>query len=196
MNRRREIIRRAAEIFLQKGVGQTSMEDIAQAVGIKREGLYYYFESRNDILLEIILPQSDSLLLNLQRIMSSRMTALEKLHAAIQSHLHAFYPAYLEMSVALREHHFIRDATKLKQLRRIWDDYSSLWTALIIEGQAAGEFKPDMDAKMVAFAILGMCNWFCRWYNPEKELPIDHIIDIYFNLASSGLTTNTLPEVV
>ncbi len=188
MNRRREIVRRAAEIFLQKGVAQTSMEDIAQAVGIKREGLYYYFQSRNDILLEIILPQSDSLLLNLQRIIKSRMTAMEKLHAAIQSHLHAFYPAYLEMSVALREHYFVRDATKLHQLKRVWDDYSTLWTDLIKEGQANGEFKADLDPKMVAFAYLGMCNWFCRWYNPEKELSIDTIIATYFSLAATGVT--------
>ena len=41
MSRKREILRRAAEIFERKGVSDTSIEDIAKAVGIKREGIYY-----------------------------------------------------------------------------------------------------------------------------------------------------------
>jgi len=100
-NRRRDILRRAAELFASHGVSRTSMEDIASAVGIKREGVYYYFKSRNDILLEIILPQSKSLLLALRRLVRASMAAPLKLRSAIEVHLDAYSPSYIEMSVAL-----------------------------------------------------------------------------------------------
>ena len=187
MSRRREILRRAAEIFERKGVADTSMEDIARAVGIKREGVYYYFKGRGDILLEVILPQSLSLHRGLERICDSRAGSSEKLHAAIQNHLDAFNPAYLEMSVALRESHFTTNDARLSEIRRTWDSYGDLWTQLVAEGQKVGEFRADLDPKMVAFGLLGMCNWVSRWYDPEKSVSITEIVETYFSLATTGL---------
>ncbi len=187
MGRRQAILRRAAEIFERKGVSGTSMEDIAQAAGIKREGVYYYFKSRGDILLEVILPQSKSLHRNLERICRSSMSPVEKLHGAIENHLDAFNPAYLEMSVALRETHFTTNDEKQREIRQLWDSYSNLWTGLVAEGQEKGTFKPDLDPKMVAFGLLGMCNWVSRWYDPSKNTTIEEIVETYFSLATSGV---------
>ena len=77
MNRRTEILRRAAELFADKGVANTSIEHIATAVGIKREAIYYYFKSRHDILLEVLLPSSKTLLTSLGRLCNPTMTSLE-----------------------------------------------------------------------------------------------------------------------
>ncbi len=191
MSRKREILRRATEVFESQGVARTSMEDIASAVGIKREGIYYYFKNRGDILLEIILPQSNSLSMNLQRILDSNMDSAKKLRAAIQSHLDAFNPAYLEMSVALREDHMISNDVKLRELKRTWDTYNGLWTRLIAEGQSAGVFKSGMDPKLVAFGLLGMCNWVSRWYDPNKgDLTIAEVINTFSTIATSGIVND------
>jgi len=191
MSRRREILRRATEVFEHQGVARTSMEDIANAVGIKREGIYYYFKSRGDILIEIILPQSNSLATNMQRILDSRMSVREKLHAVIQNHLDAFNPAYLEMSIALREDHFVRDDKKLRELKRIWDHYGEMWTALVAEGQADGTFKAHLNPKLVAFGLLGMCNWVSRWYDPNKgDVTIPELIETFSTMAATGIVAN------
>jgi len=187
MGRRQEILRRAAEIFARRGVSDTSIEDIAKEVGIKREGVYYYFKSRSEILLEIILPQSNTLLRNLERICNTHMSSMEKLHGAIQNHLDAFNPAYLEMSVALREGQPAIKDSRLEEIRVTWDRYSDLWVQLVVEGQESGEFRSGMDPKMVAFGILGMCNWVSRWYDPDKSVSISDIVETYFSLAANGL---------
>ena len=80
MSRRAEIIRRATEVFERQGVNRTSFEDIAQAVGIKREAIYYYFKSRAELLLEVILPQSVALLNNIRLIQRTQLSSREKLH--------------------------------------------------------------------------------------------------------------------
>ena len=171
------------------------MEDIASAVGIKREGIYYYFKSRGDILLEIILPQSNSLVLSLKRILDSRTNCVGKLHSAIQSHLDAFNPAYLEMSVALREDHMIRDDKKLRELKRTWDAYNDLWIELVVEGQREGVFKPKMNPKLVTFGLLGMCNWVSRWYDPNKgDLTIAEVIDTFSTIATSGIVAGDVHQ--
>lgn len=193
MSRRQDIVRRAAELFASRGVARTSMGDISYAVGIKREGVYYYFKSRNEILLDIILAPSKSLLKNLQRLMLTDMPSMQKLHHAIEIHLDAYNPSYIEMSIALKEDHFVGSDLKLAQLKRIWTEYDLLWTRLIAEGQAKGEFKPELNPKMVAYGLLGMCNWVSRWYSPHKSVSIQEIIDTFFSIASTGLTKNPNP---
>lgn len=193
ISRRQNILRRAAEVFAEKGVARTSMEDIANAVGIKREGVYYYFKNRGNILLEIILPQSQMLLSNLRFISNSSASSMQKLHDAIEVHLNAFNPTYLEMSVALREDHLTFDDTKLTELKRVWDDYNAVWIELVQQGQENGTFKADLNPKMVAYGLLGMCNWVSRWYDPDGDIAIAEIIRTYFSIASSGLAVPSDP---
>lgn len=187
MGRRIEILRRATELFERQGVSHTSMADIAKAVGIKREAIYYYFKSRPDILLEIILPQSKTLLLGLRNILRAQMSSREKLHGAFENHLNSFNPSYLEMVIALREHHFFKDTEKLDELRSIWKEYGELFTEMIGEGQERGEFNPQMNAKMVAFGILGMCNWMARWFDPAGEISVEDVVETYFSMTVDGL---------
>ncbi|HXK54469.1 MAG TPA: TetR/AcrR family transcriptional regulator [Hyphomicrobiales bacterium] len=199
MTRRVEILRRAAEVFSRQGVANTSIEDIANEVGIKREGVYYYFRSREDILLEIVLPQSRTLLFNFSNIIESKRPVMERLHAAMRNHLESYDPGYVEMAVALREDHNLNgrgsgkaerksaDRKKQQELRRVWKDYTALWLRLVKEGQESGEFDAALDAKMVAFGILGMCNWLSRWYDPRKPVPIDEIVTTFFAMVSRGI---------
>ncbi len=194
MGRRSEILRRATEVFERQGVKQTSVEDIAKAVGIKREAIYYYFKGRREILAEIILPQSHSLLLNLRNVVQSNRPFSAKLHDAIQGHLQSFNPSYLEMTVALREDHFFGSEEKFDELRRVWHDYSAMWTRLITEGQEAGEFRPGPKPKLIAYAILGMCNWLSRWFDPSKDISIEEIIETYFGFAFEGLANRDNKE--
>jgi len=188
MKRKMEIIRRATEVFEKKGVGNTSMGDIAKSIGIKREALYYYFKNRNDILLEIILPQSENLLSSLKRILAQSVSAEEKLFQAVENHISSFNPGYLEMTVAVREQHFIEGTSpKIERLKKTWDEYSGLWTHLIADGQESGEFLETVDAKVAAYGILGACNWLSRWYDPEKEISLSSIQSMYGEIFSRGL---------
>lgn len=187
MSRRHQILRRAAEIFERKGVAHTTMEDIAQAVGVKREGIYYYFSSREDILLEIILPQSSALLNHFRNAMATHLSATEKLHQAIRVHLSGYNPGYLEMSVMLRENHYFKDKQKLGELRTIWHQMTQLWIDLIREGQINNEFNSNLDPKLAAFGILGMCNWMSRWFDPSQDATIPDIIETFFTLSSQGV---------
>ncbi len=187
MSRRHEILRRAAEIFARKGIAHTSIENIAQAVGLKREAIYYYFKSLEDILLEIILPQSNALQRNLRNVMATHHSAKDKLHEAIRVQLDSYNPGYLEMSVLLRENHYFKDKKKLNELHKLWRDTTELWVDLIREGQASKEFNPDLDPKILAFGILGMCNWVSRWFDPGQSASIPDVIETFFTLSSQGL---------
>ena len=138
--------------------------------------------------MEIILPSSSELLEGIEDILGSDRPGEEKLKDAVRNHLLAYDPRYLEMSVALREDLFFSDGDgKLKKLQDIWQRYGERWAELVTDGQASGAFRSDLDAKLVSYAILGMCNWLSRWFDPKKGLSLDEIIDTYFKLTFEGI---------
>jgi TetR/AcrR family transcriptional regulator, cholesterol catabolism regulator len=179
---------RRREDILRQGYANTSLDDIARAVGIAREGIYYYFKNRAEILLHIIEPRSLALIDGLKRIvMAENGDFAAKLHDAVRNHLEQFDLHCLEMTVSLRDGH-LEDARQVRaSMARIWKEYEALWTRLIGEGQRAGAFKPMGDPKMLAFGILGMCNWLARWYDPKKGVPIAELVESYSRLVGEGL---------
>lgn len=185
--RRQAILQRAAELFDRKGYANTSLDDIARAVGIKREALYYYYRNRSEILLAIIRPQSAALIEGLEQVVAMHAPAAHKLNLAIRNHLQRFDRYCLEMTVSLRDGLLEANDGALSELRSIWKKYERMWIELVSQGQASGDFVRSGDPKMIAFGILGMCNWLARWYNPRKAVTVEDLIGTYFNLLSFGM---------
>jgi AcrR family transcriptional regulator len=185
--RREEILQNATELFDKQGFFNTSLDDVAQAVGIKREALYYYFKNRSELLLAIIEPQATALIDGLEQITASNLSPVEKLRAAIKTHLERFDHHCLEMTISGRDGIMGASDPVRASMTRTWKTYERLWTQLIAEGMQGGVFSPIGEPKMIAFGILGMCNWLARWYKPDKEVSIDQLIDTYFALVSQGL---------
>jgi AcrR family transcriptional regulator len=189
IQRRDAILARATELFDRNGFANTSLDDIARAVGITREGIYYYFRNRSEILLTIIQPQSQGLVDGLRAILQdSELDHGQRLLAAIRNHLVRFDRYCLEMTVSLREGYFEESDGEVRAvMNRLWKAYEQMWTELVQEGQRAGAFRASGDPKMVAFGVLGMCNWLARWYDPEGTTTIDDLIGDYFDMIAHGL---------
>jgi TetR/AcrR family transcriptional regulator, cholesterol catabolism regulator len=187
MSRRIEIMRRATEIFAKKGFADTALQDIADAAGVKREALYYHFRDKAELLFNILKPANITLLEGLKRIARSDAPAKEKLRAGIAHHLAQFHPSYLEMVVAYRTM-MLRQA-QFAELRKAWKEYERLWIELLSKAQKDGEVDAALDAKVVAFSILGMCNSLSSWYDPSGALPLEAIVEIHFRMIWSGVAS-------
>ncbi len=188
MNRRSEIIRSAAEVFAQRGIAGTSMEDIAGAVGISREAVYYHFRNRGEIMLEIIFPPTRALLRGIRQIIGSDVPAPEKLRAAIENHLDTFKPDFLAMAVALRESHYLGDRAKYVSISEMRNEYERCWVALVETGQKDGCFTRTVNPRLATYSILGMLNWTSRWHREDGEFTPAQIVDTFFAIISDGLS--------
>jgi len=188
MDRKTQIVRRATELFNTHGYAHTSLEDIAKQVNLRREGIYYYFKDKSDILTEIIAAQSKALLTGLIGVVArSDLSFEERLRLAIRNHLERFNPHYLEMAVATREASSVTAKPKFRQLRTIWKAYDKALLSLIVGGQKAGAFRKDVEPKIAAFGIIGMWQWLSRWYHPEGPVAMDQVVDIFYTIATTGI---------
>ena len=119
------------------------------------------------------------------------VSAPEKLRLAMQNHLQQFDRHCLEMTIGLRDELLDTSDEVRRSMARIWKQYERLWVRLVADGQASGEFDTLGDPRMIAFGILGMCNWLARWYDPRKQVSIDEIIATYHRIVSQGVVARS-----
>lgn len=188
--RREEILRAAQDLFHQRGYANTSLDDIARAVGIKREGLYYYFPNRTQILIEIIKPLGLQLRDRVKEILNSAGSPQEKIRQTVENHLMRFENRFAESKITLRDDYFSENELVLAEMGPIWDEYERLWIAIIVEGQEQGVFDGSLDPRLAHLGILGLCNWVARWYVPNQSLPVPELINMYNKIILRGLGAN------
>ncbi|QGZ63337.1 TetR/AcrR family transcriptional regulator [Paraburkholderia acidisoli] len=186
--RREDILACARELFERKGFANTSINDIAQACGIKRENVYYYYPSRGDILIELVRPNNQVLVDGMERILAANVTPVTRLFLALQHHIRLFDRVALDtVTVGLRGIAHDDRQSVHKEVRPLYKRYEDCWVQLIEEGAQAGVLRTMDNPKLVVFAILGMCNWLTHWYDPAGPVSLDGIVDVFFNLIAGGL---------
>ncbi len=184
--REQEILEAAAQVFHEKGYESTSIQDIADSVGILKGSLYYYITSKEDLLFEIIQGVHEEALRNLERTRAVEGNALERLRAFAV--IHFTYNAENRIKIAV----FFQDFRSLSPERRktIVDErdlYDNFVRDLIREGQDEGIICPDIDAKLAAITVLGMLNWIYHWYRPGGSQTASEIAEAYGDFVVSGL---------
>jgi AcrR family transcriptional regulator len=186
-NRREEILRAAQDLFHRQGYANTSLDDIARAVGIKREGVYYYFPNRTQILITIIKPLGLQLRDRVREILESDASPEEKICQTVENHLMRFENRFAESKITLRDDYFAENEDVLAEMQPIWDEYETLWVAIISEGQDKRAFDATLDPRLAHLGILGLCNWVARWYKPGRSIPVPDLIAMYNRMILRSL---------
>ncbi len=182
---REDILDAAAQVFRQKGFHGASMQDIAEAVDLKKASLYHHVSSKQDILLAILDRALELLLERISAISNQDIPADKKLRQMIREYLQILAENTDLSAVLLFEH---RSLERKQHARHVpnRDRFESLWRQVLVEGVSAKLFECD-DPALSARAILGILNWTITWYHPDGSLDITEIADHYSNLLLNGL---------
>lgn len=184
-NRQKEIALAAVKLFEQKGYHATSVQDIADEVGLQKGSLYHYIHSKEDLLLQIAHEAISEFNTNLEQVIDGEDSAEMKLIKAIENHLTVSTSNLETTTVLLREAFSLGDETH-QVIQDLTDQYVNLWTQLLNEGIERGEFKVE-EPKVVALAILGSCNWVYRWYRQSGLLSAREVAAVFSQLFLRGV---------
>lgn len=173
-NPRKELVREqlldiAAGLFERKGFEQTSMNDIAQAMGLGRSAVYHYFRNKEEILAVMVESEGLTPSKELEEIRSNPgLTPVEKLRLAITTGIERRLSGGSRFNLISRLEPQIPEELQPvynKSRRHIFD----LYVELIREGVESGAFRA-VNPKLAAFAVIGMANWTSRWYAASGPL--------------------------
>ena len=183
--RRSEISRAAATLIKEKGFNGSSMESLAKKLRIRKATLYYYFSSKQELLFETLIEAVGGALSRVEKITKSDASSREKLRLFIIDHIESIVDHLEPVTVFIEEGRFLQRQYREKYVV-MRDRYEKLLRAILTEGMAKGEFR-KVDPKITGLAILGMCNWTIRWYNPAGSLSAYDLAVQYTDLIEKGL---------
>ena len=180
------IVTTAAILFAEKGFGSTSLDDIAEVLGVTKGALYYHIKNKEEILRLIYLSVLNVAEEPLRRIVESDLPSAEKLHRAIEHHIEVSADRSPSITVFYREHpHLTGPFAREITLRQ--KDYERHFERVIEEGIATGAFKAGSDPKILMFGILGMCHWISQWYQPSGRYTPQQIASMFTGMVENGL---------
>src|SRR5215468_8665361 len=183
---RQEILRASARLFQQQGYDGTSMNDVASALNLSKGGLYHHFQSKEEILFELMNHAMD---ISEERVIGVVKTVAdpeERLRMLIRRHIGVVLSERdREITVMLHENHPLSPSLR-RRINARKKDYVHFVENLVAEVQRARGVVPRVTPRAAAFALLGMINWIYQWYRPLGTLDQDTLVQQYTEIFFQG----------
>jgi len=181
-----EIYEHATRLFAERGFAGTSLQDIADALGITRPALYYYVKSKDELLAKLVSEVTDEPLDDLTALLArpgldpvAQLRGVVELLVARQTsqpeRFRLLIRSEAELPAELTEAYDSSRRAVLKTVAGVIDD-----------GIRAGTFRP-VDPRVAALGLLGMCNWVAWWFHPEGQTPAEAVAGQFADMAVAAL---------
>ena len=170
--RRKEILQKAAEIFLERGYEATTILDIAERLGTDRATLYYYVGSKQELFHQVVREAAQTNIHAIEVLVNSRLPASEKLRLAFTGLMESFDKTFPYLHVFMQENFrtFAAEGDKpdkwSKEVRSWAQRYYDAMRNILAQGVEEGEFALDLPLGLATLAMIGTINWAHRWYRP------------------------------
>ena len=183
--RRRQILDEAARLFAERGYHPTAVADIVDSLGVGKGVFYWYFESKDDLFLEILASSSYELRRLQQAAIGDEPDPLRRIELGIRASLQWFrehrHLFNLSQFAATEE----RFAAVLRQNDAVAIDDI---TRHLKEAMADGSI-PDQDPTMLAHALVGATRHLARTYLYHGDASVDEVADVAVRFVMGGLTS-------
>jgi TetR/AcrR family transcriptional regulator, cholesterol catabolism regulator len=183
---RQEILRTAARLFQEQGYDATSMNDVAAALKLSKGGLYHHFQSKDEILFDIMSHAMD---ITEERVISVARrieSPEERLRTLIRLHIQVVLSEEdREITVMLHENHPLPPALRRKINARK-KDYVHFVENLVADVQRQRNSSTTVTPRAAAFALVGMINWIYQWYKPDRTLRGEEMVRQFTEIFFRG----------
>jgi TetR/AcrR family transcriptional regulator, cholesterol catabolism regulator len=189
LSRKEQVIRKAAELFKQKGYAAASMRDLAQLLGIEAASLYSHIKSKEEILRSLCFDMAAEFRKSLEEVEKQDLPASEKLRRGIIGHIQVMAKDLTASAVFMNEHRHLSQPY-LRDFLLLRINYINRFKSIIEEGSKSGEFKKTIDKKLAVMTLFSSLNWMPMWYDPSGLIePIELGVQLS-DMLVNGLKQN------
>ena len=185
--KRDAVLREAGRAFSRHGYHNTSLDDVARALGISKGTLYNYVRDKQEILYafhQLAYELSDRAFAHGRTRGGSGAEVLRN----IIVHYIELLTDELGACGALMEVDALRPEDRAEAAKRR-DTFERAFVDIIKEGIRDGSIRA-VDPRLAVFTFMGAINWLPRWFTPAGRLPGKAVAEQMADLLLSGLTTD------
>ncbi|XJZ28963.1 TetR/AcrR family transcriptional regulator [Bacillota bacterium Lsc_1132] len=184
---RDKITEQSIKLFVKKGFTETSIQDIVDALGVTKGTFYYYFTSKEELLMNIHLCYINDMLSQQERILKDESkNSKQKLFDIIFMLISNIKTQGPAAKIFFRE---MRNLSKERLALIIpkRDQFRFNMEKLVRDGIKKGEFRSDLNPSIVTFGILGIANWSYQWFNPTGEASDWEVAEVFVEMILNGI---------
>src|SRR5689334_4831748 len=189
LSRKEQVIRKAAELFKDKGYAAASMRDLAQLLGIEAASLYSHIKSKEEILRNLCFDMAAEFRKSLEEVEKQNISASEKLRKGIIGHVQVMAKDLTASAVFMNEHRHLSQPY-LRDFLLLRINYINRFKSIIEEGVQSGEFKKNIDTKLAVMTLFSSLNWMPLWYSPTSSIEPKELGQQLANMLVNGLKQN------
>lgn len=162
------ILSQSASLFAQHGFTGTSITMIAEACGVSKALMYHYYNSKDDVLFDLLADHLNHLIAAVEAASESASDGKERLFAICTALLEAYRGADAEHQVQISSLKLLPQAQQsvLKELERqlvvIFSDAIAATLPTVAD-------RPDV-LKPLTMSLFGMLNWHYLWFRDGKGM--------------------------
>jgi AcrR family transcriptional regulator len=178
------LLRVAVTVFNDRGYDGTSMEDLANRLGITKSAIYHHVPSKSELLRLAVNRALDGLFAVVSEPASTVGPATARLEHLVRRSVEVLVAELPFVTLLLR----VRGNTEIERsalARR--REFDGIVTDLVRYAIAEGGIRPDVDAATTARLLFGMVNSLIEWYRPERGHDVSEIADTVVTVAFAGL---------
>lgn len=186
LSRKEQVIRKAAELFREKGYAASSMRDLAQKLGIEAASLYSHIKSKEEILQNLCFDMAAEFRKSLDEVEQLNVTSGEKLKRGIIGHIQVMAKDLTASAVFMNEHRHLSQPW-LRQFLLLRINYINRFKEIIEQGVRSGEFKSTIDRKLAVMTLFSSLNWMPMWYDPSSAINSAELGEQLADMLVNGL---------
>ncbi|HMG53392.1 MAG TPA: TetR/AcrR family transcriptional regulator [Kofleriaceae bacterium] len=185
-HRYHEILEGAARLIFQSGYEATSMQEIAEACGLTKAGLYHHIKTKEALLLAIMhygMDMFDDMVLAKTADIVDPVARLRECMARNIALI--TQDASKEVTIILHEHQTLTGAAR-DEINQRKKRYVRFLEAAFREASERGQIRA-VDPTLAAFSFLGIVLWTYKWYRADGRVPPQQLSDGMIDLFFEGL---------
>jgi AcrR family transcriptional regulator len=191
-DRHRAILETAARVICERGYEGAGVQDIADACGLTKAGLYHHIRSKEHLLLEIQNYGMDVFEEQVLQQVLPIVDPLERLRTCMEKNILLVTRGWAkEITIILHEHATLTGEARA-QINARKKRYVRFLETSFAEAIRAGRIRP-VNPKVAAFSFLGAVLWIYKWFRPDGEVGEEQLVEDMQDLFFGGLETAPRP---
>lgn len=188
--RRADVVDAAARVFAERGFHGTTIEDLVEATGLQRGGLYHYMDGKLDLLIAIHERFIEPLLESAREVAALDEPADVQLRALAHALMSDIAEYHNEVTVFLHEWKVIVSEPAWEDIRKARQEFEQIVTDVLERGVEEGKFAFS-DSNLTMLGFLGMINYTYQWFDPDGPFTPETIADHFTDIFLRGILTPT-----
>jgi len=186
-SRRDEILSIAAVQFAEHGVASTTVRDIGSAAGILSGSLYHHFESKEQMVVELLLPVMQRQVGHYRAIVAADYGAATALRTLIKIAVAEAAETPSQTRMICNDAQSFSATPALRPVADLLIEAAKLWSSVLERGVATGEFRSNVDARLVVAAMFDAVLSTTRWFAGKRPRSPERVGDALADLFLGGL---------